>query len=371
MKRCRIHLIAGARPNVMKIAPLYKVLATQAWCEPKLVFIGQHTSQNMSQDLFAQFGVEDEITVLPLEARGYGDRLGGIVTAFSDFIERDDPDMVVIPGDVDAALGAALAARRLNRTLVHLEAGLRSYDRTMPEEMNRVLIDAISDILLAPSEAAAQNLLYHEGKSHDRVHFVGNIMIDALDEVLEPRRARQVADGYGVEPGLYAVATFHRPGNVDDAGRLEQLRALLEWLSGRIPVVFPIHPRTRARLEAMEGGAELFANPALRTAEPLPYPDFANLVSEARLVVTDSGGIQEETSWLGVPCFTVRDNTERPITVSHGANVLVDFDDVRQQIEHCLSRPRPGRAAPLPLWDGRTAWRVAQVLRTSWKAAGA
>ncbi|HYD08104.1 MAG TPA: UDP-N-acetylglucosamine 2-epimerase (non-hydrolyzing) [Reyranella sp.] len=368
IKRCRIHLIAGARPNVMKIAPLYKVLKTQAWCEPKLVFIAQHYSQNMSSDLFAQFGVHDEVTVLPLDADNYGDRMGGIIKGYAEFILKDDPDLVIVPGDVDVALGAAMAARRLHRLLVHLEAGLRSYDETMPEEMNRVLIDSISDVLLAPSEAAAQNLLYYEGGSHNRVFFVGNIMIDALSMVLNDQAAAAVTGRFSVEPGQYAVATFHRPANVDDPERLDEIGRLIEHFAGRLPIVFPIHPRTRQRLEQLEGGRALFGNPGVRTSDPLPYPEFANLVSKARFVVTDSGGIQEEASWLDVPCFTVRDTTERPITVTHGTNTLVDFDDVRQQVEPLLDGQPGPSARDMPLWDGRTAWRVAQVLRRKWKA---
>ncbi|MBX7250081.1 MAG: UDP-N-acetylglucosamine 2-epimerase (non-hydrolyzing) [Caulobacteraceae bacterium] len=368
-KRCRIHLIAGARPNVMKIAPLYKALKDQAWCEPRLVFIAQHYSENMSSDLFAQFGVHDEIVELPLDADNYGDRMGGIIKGYSAFIEKDQPDMVVVPGDVDVALGAALAARRNHRVLVHLEAGLRSYDETMPEEMNRILVDSISDVLLAPSAAAAQNLMYHEGAAHNRVYFVGNIMIDALAMVLNDTVAEAVTARFAVSPSEFAVATFHRPANVDSPDRLDEIRRLIEHLAERTPVVFPVHPRTLDRLKSLPGGETLFSNPRVRTSPPLAYGEFANLVSKARLVVTDSGGIQEETSWLGVPCFTVRDTTERPITVTHGTNTLVDFDDVRAQIEPVLDGATIKGAKDLPLWDGRTAGRVAQVLRTKWKAA--
>lgn len=355
----------------MKIAPLYKVLAAQDWCEPKLVFIAQHYSQNMSQDLFKQFGVEDEITVLPLDADNFGDRMGGIIKGYSELLEADRPDMVIVPGDVDVALGAALAARRQNIMLAHLEAGLRSYDLTMPEEMNRVLIDSISDILLAPSAAAAQNLMYHEGATHGRVHFVGNIMIDALSMVLNDRDADAVLARFGVKAGEFAVATFHRPANVDDCERLDEVRKLVEHIAERLPVVFPVHPRTLERLKSLPGGERLFDNPRILTAPPLPYGEFANLVSRARAVVTDSGGIQEETSWLAVPCFTVRDNTERPITITHGANTLVDFTDVRPQLKAVLDGAFEIRTIDLPLWDGRTAWRVAQVLRTRWKARAA
>jgi UDP-N-acetylglucosamine 2-epimerase (non-hydrolysing) len=367
-RTCKIHLVAGARPNVMKIAPLYKVLADQDWCEPRLVFIAQHYSENMSQDLFAQFGVHDEIAVLPLDADNYGDRMGGIIRGYSEFLEQDQPDLVVVPGDVDVALGAALAARRHNCLLAHLEAGLRSYDLTMPEEMNRVLIDSIADILLAPSAAAAQNLMYHEGASHNRVHFVGNIMIDALSMVLADDTAKAVMERFGVTEGGYAVATFHRPANVDDADRLDEVRRLIEHIAERLPVVFPVHPRTLERLKHLPGGDALFNNPRIHACPPLAYAEFANLSAKARVVVTDSGGIQEETSWLGVPCFTVRDSTERPITITHGANTLVDFSDVRQQLQLVLDGQTAVRTIDLPLWDGRTAWRVAQVLRTRWKA---
>ncbi len=368
VKRCKIHLIAGARPNVMKIAPLYKVLKAQTWCEPKLVFIAQHYSENMSSDLFAQFDVHDEITVLPLDADNYGDRMGGIIKGYSAFIAQDDPDMVIVPGDVDVALGAALATRRLHRVLVHLEAGLRSYDETMPEEMNRVLIDSIADVLLAPSAAAAQNLLYHEGVPHSRVHFVGNIMIDALSMVLNDEAARAVTTRFEVEAGAFAVATFHRPANVDNPGRLDEIRKLLEHVAGQLPIVFPVHPRTLERLKRLPGGEALFNDPRIRTSQPLSYVEFANLVARSRLVITDSGGIQEEASWLGVPCFTLRDTTERPITVTHGTNTLVDFDDVREQIQPVIEGLAKARTIDLPLWDGRTAGRVVQVLRTKWKA---
>lgn len=367
-KRYKIHLIAGARPNVMKIAPLHKALRGQGWCEPKLVFIAQHYSENMSSDLFAQFGVHDEITVLPLDADNYGDRMGGIIKGYSAFIEQDRPDMVVVPGDVDVALGAALAARRQHCVLVHLEAGLRSYDATMPEEMNRVLIDSIADILLAPSAAAAQNLLYQEGIPHSRVHFVGNIMIDALATVLDEKAAEAVTRRFKVEAGEFAVATFHRPANVDDPERLDEIRKLLEHVAGHLPIIFPVHPRTLERLKRLPGGEILFSDPRIRTSPPLSYAEFANLVASSRLVITDSGGIQEEASWLGVPCFTLRDTTERPITVTHGTNTLVDFEDVRHQIQPVIDRTAKAREIELPLWDGRTADRVAQVLRTRWKA---
>lgn len=366
MNRCRIHLVAGARPNVMKIAPLYAALKEQSWCDPKVVFVTQHFSRNMSDDLFAEFGVREGVTVMPVQASDdYGSRLGEIVSAYTALLNEDAPDMVVVPGDVDVALATSLAARRSNRMLVHLEAGLRSYDPTMPEEMNRILVDSIADVLLAPSEAAAQNLLYHEGASHDRVFFVGNIMIDALKSVLSEERALKIRRELDLGE-TYAVATFHRPANVDDPRRLRRIVDLLLEVAAETPVVFPVHPRTAARLQDAGLDVGALTEGRIRTSEPLGYTDFANLISKASYVLTDSGGIQEEATWLDVPCFTLRDSTERPITVTAGTNTLVDFEDAAPQIR--VRSQERSRRAQLPLWDGHTAWRVAQVLRTKWKA---
>lgn len=359
---CRIDLIAGTRPNVIKIAPLYKALKSQAWCTPRILYLRQHSAPNMSADLFGLFGVgEDEVRQLPLAAPTFGGRLGEIIDAYADSVARDRPDLVVVPGDVDVSLGVALAARRAGVPLAHLEAGLRSYDHAMPEEANRVLIDSISDLLLAPSEASASNLIYREGRSHHEVHFVGNIMIDALVQVLDPARADAAVEGFGLKGEDFGVLTLHRPSNVDDPATLEPLLAFIADLASEQRIVFPVHPRTRKAL-----GERLGALPAsLICCDPIDYVSFVNLISRARFFVTDSGGVQEETSYLGVPCFTFRDNTERPITIYEGTNRLVDLHTAGPIIRDALSRPRPAPAR-LPLWDGMTAWRVSQVLRGWW-----
>lgn len=362
---CRIDLIAGTRPNVIKIAPLFRALKAQDWCKPRILYLQQHVAANMAADLFGPLGVaDDEVHQIPLDAQSYGPRLGQIIDRYAAEIASDRPDLAVVPGDVDVSLGAALAARRLHVPLAHLEAGLRSYDPLMPEEANRVLIDSISDLLLAPSEASAQNLIYREGRSHQEVHFVGNIMIDALVQVLNEKVASAALNQFGLHAGKFAILTLHRPSNVDDPATLEKLLAFVDGLSVDCPILFPVHPRTRETLSvhlAARGGGRLIA------CDPIDYVRFVNLISKARYVVTDSGGVQEETTFLGTPCFTFRDSTERPITLYQGANHLVDLHNARAVIDAVLAAPAPGRPT-LPLWDGLTAWRVAQVLRQWWEA---
>jgi len=362
---CKIDLVAGTRPNVVKIAPLYKALKEQSWCRPRILYLRQHSAPNMSADLFGLLGVDDDaVRQLPLDATGFGGRLGQIIDTYSHCVAEDRPDIVVVPGDVDVSLGVALAARRAGVPLAHLEAGLRSYDATMPEEANRVLIDAISDLLLAPSEASAANLMYREGRSHREVHFVGNIMIDSLVRVLDPGVADAVVDRYGLSDQPFGMLTLHRPSNVDDPATLHTLLAFISKLALEHRILFPVHPRTRKTLDNLS--AEL--PDTLICCEPIDYVRFINLVSRARFFVTDSGGVQEETSYLGVPCFTFRENTERPITISEGTNRLVNLHTAGPVIRETLSRPRP-EPARLPLWDGMTAWRVSQVLREWWAPA--
>lgn len=364
MQRCKIHLVAGTRPNVMKIAPLFKALQGQKWCEPRVVFLEQHSSKNMGADIFRQLGVDDDVTWLPLAKGDLGERLGSIVSVYSDQLRRDNPDLVVVPGDVDVSLGAAIAAKRELCAVAHLEAGLRSNDRRMPEELNRIMIDAISDILLAPSEAAAENLIFAESQPREMVHFVGNIMIDSLVSVLDAARGAELRKQFGLVDKEFAVATFHRPANVDDPAVLESIVELIETLSRDRVMVFPIHPRTRNNLTEAQH-QRLAGNANVVLTEPMAYPDFINLVALAEFVLTDSGGIQEETSYLGVPCLTLRETTERPITCIIGTNVLVSLDDVAIHAERI--RRRQWTRQPIPLWDGETAFRCAHVLNTWWR----
>jgi UDP-N-acetylglucosamine 2-epimerase (non-hydrolysing) len=363
MPKCKIHLVAGTRPNVMKIAPLYKAMQRHSWCHPRIIFLQQHSSANMGTDLFCQFGIDD-VTVLPLAQGDLGERIGGIISAYTQALRDDAPDLVVVPGDVDVSLGAAIAAKREMRTVAHLEAGLRSNDMRMPEELNRVMIDAISDILLAPSEAAAENLVFAESRPRAMVHFVGNIMIDALRSVRDPIVSAQLMKRYDLESKRFAVATFHRPSNVDVAESLEQVVQVLEGLAVGRHIVFPIHPRTQNRLSDKQL-QRLQKNERILVIEPMAYAQFVNLVANAEFVVTDSGGIQEETSYLGTPCLTLRETTERPITTIIGTNMLVSFDDVLLHAD--LLRDRKWPSQTIPLWDGETSHRCAHVFNNWWR----
>lgn len=349
----------------MKAAPLYKVLSRQAWADPAIVFLGQHYSPNMSEDIFKAFGIETLEHVRALESRSFGARMGEIIETYSEIAQADPPDMVVVPGDVDVTVGATIAAKRLQHHVVHLEAGLRSYDVEMPEEQNRKLVDSIADFLLAPSEDAYQNLIYHEGHSHQKVAFVGNIMIDALTQTLDADRARGLLDQFDLKEREFAIATIHRPTNVDHPQQLEKICGILTELSKQWQIILPLHPRTRQSLE-QTGQDALLEQTSIRLLDAMPYPDFVNLLSVSRFVVTDSGGIQEEATYLKKPCFTLRNSTERPITIVVGGNTLVNEDDLLEQVESQVGRGRDS-IDDIPLWDGRTAERCANVLRNNWR----
>lgn len=365
---CNIHLIAGTRPNIIKVAPLYKVLSQQGWCRPRLVFVEQHNSPNMSTEIFEDFGITDTQPIA-LKAQGYGPRVGEIIEKYQDYCGKDRPDLVVVFGDVDVSVAVALAAKRLELPVVHLEAGLRSGDMAMPEEINRMVIDAVCDILLAPSEDALNNLSFGEAKPAEKVEFVGNIMIDSLKDTVKPALQAEMLATHALTAKAFAVATFHRPSNVDAKKPLERICDLLTWLGERIPVFFPAHPRTLKQLQHFKLDAKLHDNPAIQVVPALRYASFVNLVAASAFVLTDSGGIQEETTWLGVPCLTFRDTTERPVTVRAGTNSLVNEFDIHAQLERVLAdlaRGAPHAPANIPLWDGATAFRCAAVLYRWW-----
>ena len=367
---CRIDLVVGTRPNIVKLAPLADVLRSQDWCEERIVFLGQHTSPSLSDEIFEDVGIDaSRIRLLPLAGDGYGRRLGEIIATYMDELEAARPDVVVVFGDVDVTLGASLAAKRMNIPLVHIEAGLRSGDMSMPEEMNRILVDAIADLYFAPSEDALNNLVFGEAKDSRKVHFVGNIMIDSLVRAIDPGVQARLSERLGIEAGEFSVATFHRPSNVDSRQALEDVVALLEHLASLSTVVLPLHPRTEASLVRHGLRGRIAGNARILDMGAIRYKEFVNLLAlRPRLVLTDSGGIQEETTFLRVPCLTYRDNTERPVTIRLGTNTLVNRHDVREAINATLS-PVTGRFAGqprLPLWDGRASYRIASVIR-NWK----
>jgi UDP-N-acetylglucosamine 2-epimerase (non-hydrolysing) len=354
-----LHVIA-TRPNFVKMAPL---IAAARDRDPGghhvLVHTGQHYDRNMSEIFLAELGVPAPDHMLGAGGGSPAEQFAAVIERIAPVLEAEAPEAVVVPGDVTSTLAAALAASQLQIPVVHLEAGLRSYDRTMPEEVNRVLVDQISDLLLAHSPEALPNL-EREGIDLERVALVGNTMIDTLVALEDRFRSRGTATGLGLEPGSYLLVTLHRPALVDG----ELLRPAVEALSAvaaQMPVVFPVHPRTRARLEAAGGAGGLPAG--LRLIEPVGYLDFLSLQADARAVLTDSGGIQEETTSLGVPCFTLRDNTERPITIELGTNTLLGLDPGRiAEVPALLEASAPVPAEPPPLWDGRAAPRAAAAI---------
>jgi UDP-N-acetylglucosamine 2-epimerase (non-hydrolysing) len=360
-----IHLVAGARPNFMKIAPLYHELKRRDWCVPVLVHTGQHYDLGMSDVFFHDLNLPQPDHSLGIGGGSHGEQLGKVVIAYEKMLAQAPPDLVTVVGDVNATAACTLAAKKLNVPVAHVEAGLRSRDRTMPEEINRIVTDSICDLHLTPSPDADDNLRA-EGVPPAGIHFVGNIMIDSL-VAMQPVVASRPHPFAKVAGKRYAIATFHRPANVDHPAILRQLADGLTALSQKIPVIFPVHPRTRQRLEASGLLAGLTAADGIILSEPLGYADFMRCLFDAALVVTDSGGVQEETTFLGIACFTARPNTERPITISHGTNRLIAIADIAG-----LSVPESRRepVTPPALWDGKTASRIADVFERYF-AAGA
>ena len=356
-----IHLVCAARPNFMKVAPLYHALAKEPWAIPVIVHTGQHYDVNMSDAFFEDLGLPHPDVYLGVGSGTHAEQTGKVMISYEKVLSKKRPDLVVVVGDVNSTMAVTLAATKMGITVAHLEAGLRSNDRTMPEEINRLVTDVLADQLWTPSPDANENLL-REGIAPEKIHLVGNIMIDSL-EMMRPKIENQgTYRSFGLEPGRYGVVTLHRPSNVDDPALLKRLCAVLAEISDRIPLIFPIHPRTRRNLVDNTLLADLEECKGLLLPEPMNYVRFMNLVFNCRLVITDSGGIQEETSYLGIPCLTVRDNTERPITVTHGTNQLCSWDHLTEKTEQILGSPTRSRA-PIPLWDGHTADRIVALLR--------
>ena len=356
-----IHLIAGARPNFMKVAPLFHALKKEPWARPVLVHTGQHYDAEMSDAFFRDFDLPAPDYALNVGSGSHAEQTGAVMVAYERLCMLSRPHRVVVVGDVNSTMAVAIAAKKLCLPVAHLEAGLRSFDRTMPEEINRMLTDSISDRLWTPSPDADANLL-REGVAARRIERVGNIMIDAL-EMLRPKiAAEKTANSYGLKAGQYGVMTLHRPANVDGKQTLTAAVERICDIAATVPLVFPVHPRTRERLREFGLIERLNACGTIRMVPPLNYIQFMSLIFDAKIVVTDSGGIQEETTYLGIPCVTLRHNTERPITITEGTNRLATFDSLGTEVEHALAT-LPVRSRPLELWDGRTADRIVSLLK--------
>jgi UDP-N-acetylglucosamine 2-epimerase (non-hydrolysing) len=351
----RICHVVGARPNYMKAAPVVRALSKYSGVEQTIVHTGQHYDFNMSEVFFQQLGMPEPDFNLQVGSGTHAQQTAAIISHFEPVVLKARPHIVVVYGDVNSTIAAALVCCKLGIAVAHVEAGLRSFDRTMPEEINRILTDQISDLLFTPSKDGNSNLGC-EGIAPEKVHLVGNVMIDTLVRMLPKSREYMPKT-----PQRFALVTLHRPSNVDDLEWLGAMLKALNHISGETPVLFPLHPRTRKGLSQVLTNSH--ANRHIQFMDPLPYLEFLALQQAAMLVITDSGGIQEETTFMGIPCLTVRENTERPITVELGTNVLVgrDLDRLQYEAEQVLTGHRKEGRIP-PLWDGHAAERIAEVL---------
>jgi UDP-N-acetylglucosamine 2-epimerase (non-hydrolysing) len=357
LRRVRILYVVGTRPNFVKTAPVIRALRERL---PEgrhtIVHTGQHYDRLMSEVFLEQLGVPAPDHMLEVGSGSHAQQTARTMERLEPVLAQERPDLVIVPGDVNSTLAAALTAVKMGISVAHLESGLRSFDLTMPEEVNRIVADRFAELLFLHSEEAIANLRA-EGIPDERMHFVGNTMIDTLVALEDRFRAADTSARLGVEPGSFALVTLHRPALVDGP-LLPQTVAQLAALAAEMPVVFPVHPRTRKMMEG--AGAEV---PGLLLTEPLGYLEFLSLLADAGAVLTDSGGIQEETTYLGIPCFTLRDNTERPVTVRAGTNTLLGLDPAAiAGIPEKLTERPSGKPEPPPLWDGHAADRIADIV---------
>lgn len=353
----RIVHVVGARPNFMKVSPVWRALESKTGFDQLLIHTGQHYAANMSQVFFSDLELPEPDHHLGVGSGSHAEQTAAIMVALEKLIVTVEPDMVLVYGDVNSTVAAGLVCGKLVIPFGHVEAGLRSFDRTMPEEINRLLTDQIADLLFTPSPDGDENLL-REGVDSAKIHRVGNVMIDTLVRGLSRARTPRL-------PGIherYVLVTLHRPSNVDDMDSLERIMVTLTEIGRRVQVLFPVHPRTRRRME--EFGVKSLESERFQLIDPLGYLEFIGLLKGATVVVTDSGGVQEETTYLGIPCLTLRENTERPITVTEGTNILVgrDMERLMEEVNRVLSGEKKQGNVP-SLWDGHAADRIAGVLQ--------
>ena len=355
-----VHLIAAARPNFMKVAPLYHALGGASWCRPLIVHTGQHYDANMSDDFFRDLRLPPPAHHLEVGSGSHAEQTGRTMMAYEAVCQAARPEAIVVVGDVNATAACAMVGAKLWIPVVHLEAGLRSRDRRMPEEINRLVTDAIADLLWTPSRDADANLLA-EGVPPAKIDCIGNIMLDSFEMLRTKITSADTRERLRLS-GPFAVVTLHRPSNVDERAKLTELAQALAEVSQVLPVVFTVHPRTRKRLEEFGLWQALASSPAIRLLQPLSYIEFMNLVMHASIAITDSGGVQEETTYLGIPCATLRENTERPITLTEGTNRLIRAQDLPGVAREALSGRWPKGRRP-ELWDGHAAERAEVSLR--------
>ena len=357
----KIHLIAAARPNFMKVAPLYHALKSTDWANPLLVHTGQHYDRNMSDAILQDLGIPEPDFHLGVGSGSHAEQTGNVMIAYEKICLADRPDWIIVVGDVNSTAACAMVGAKLWIPVVHLEAGLRSGDRKMPEEINRLVTDAIADVLWTPSADADENLLA-EGVMPNQIDMIGNIMIDSFEMLRDKIEVSTARDDLGIEKGQYGLVTLHRPSNVDSAQTLTPIVDELIRSADKLSIVFVAHPRTKKGLEEFGLMDKLRDAKGVIVLEPQPYIRFMNLVISARLIITDSGGLQEETTYLNIPCLTMRENTERPITSTHGTNKLVRASDLAENLELILAGNWPNGRCP-PMWDGKTAARAVKALK--------
>ena len=363
MSGLRVLGVVGARPNLMKMAPLVHEMRSSPDIEVLLVHTGQHYDDRMSGAFLRDLEMPEPDFHLGVGSGSHARQTAEVMLGLEPILERTAPDLVVVVGDVNSTVAAAIVAAKLRIPVAHVEAGLRSHDWSMPEEVNRVLTDSVSDLLFTTERSAGENLM-REGAAPESIHFVGNTMIDTLLRYRTRAEAGDVLQRLEVDSGRYALLTLHRPSNVDDPQVFGRLLAGVERIAQRVPVVFPVHPRTLMRLEELDLLDRARGVAELRMVEPLGYLDFLGLMARAALVLTDSGGVQEETTVLGVPCLTLRENTERPVTLTEGTNRLVGTEPGRIAAEGEKVLANGAGAASVPeLWDGRASQRIVEIIR--------
>jgi len=362
----KIICVCGARPNFMKIAPVMRAFEQRGNFDTLLVHTGQHYDENMSRLFFNELGIPRPDVNLEVGSASHAVQTAEIMKRFEPVVLDFGPDYVLVVGDVNSTIACGLVAVKLGVKLIHVEAGLRSFDRSMPEEINRLLTDSISDLLFVTEQSGVDNLK-NEGINPGRVHFIGNVMIDTLMANLEKAKKSDVLERLGLSAGGYVVVTLHRPSNVDDMDKFGEIVGAFEKIEKEIKLIFPIHPRTRDNIKnsTLEGRVKAMEN--LLLLEPMGYLDFLCLMNSAAVVMTDSGGIQEETTILGVPCMTLRANTERPVTITEGTNRLVctKAEDIVKNYRQIMDGGRDFRAGTPKLWDGKAAERIAGIIAES------
>ena len=357
-----VHLIAAARPNFMKVAPLYHALKATDWAEPVLIHTGQHYDRNMSDAILEDLRVPTPDFHMGVGSGSHAEQMGNVMIAYEKICTEHRPDWIVVVGDVNPTAACAIVGAKMWIPVIHLEAGLRSGDRRMPEEINRLVTDSIADVLWTPSADANENLAA-EGVAADKIDLIGNIMIDSFEMLRDKIEASSTREELSLTKGEYSLVTMHRPSNVDAVETLAPIVTELVNASKSLPIVFVAHPRTIKGLEKFGLKETLESAENITLLDPLSYIPFMNIVIGAKLVITDSGGLQEETTYLDIPCLTLRENTERPITITQGTNKLVRADTLATNLAQVLSGDWPTGICP-PLWDGKTAERAVECL---WK----